>query len=146
MDSTLAFSFVLLAISAGLIISQRRAWRVVVESQRSAKEREFALRQIQRRMQMGTLVGVLAIAIMAGDWITSLAWALAFWSMIALLVLWVVLLAVADLRATRRHFGQLLRANRAEEIRWQTEALRHKEEYRNGTAGHSGDPASGKSV
>ncbi len=143
MDSTLAFSLALLAIAAGLVISQRLAWAQLIASQR--RDREFATRQIARRMQMGTLVGVLAISIFAGDWITSVAWSLAFWSAIALLVLWVVLLAVADLRATRRHYGQLLRDNQAAQIRFQTEALRRTEKQRN-VSHPVNDPASRHSL
>jgi MFS family permease len=139
MDSTIIFSLLLLAISVGMIVSQRQAWRRVLASQRSAEEREFALRQVQRRMQTGALVGLLAVAMFVGDWITSPAWSLAFWCMIAMLVLWVLILALLDVRATRRHYSQLLRANRAEERRWHTEALRHKDEYRNGAGGHTGE-------
>jgi hypothetical protein len=144
MDSTIVFSLVLLAISAGLILSQRWAWQKVMTSQRS--DRDFALDQVHRRTRTGALVGVLAVAMIAGDWITSPAWALAFWTMIVLLVLWVVLLAVADLRATRRHFGKLLRDHRAAEISWQIETIRRNDETRNGAGGHTGDPASGKSA
>jgi hypothetical protein len=71
------------------------------------EEREFRHRQFRRRMQGSAMIGVLGVMLPLGDLIDSHPWRLAYAGVMLSLVGWMVLLALADLVATRYHFHRV---------------------------------------
>ncbi len=108
---SLGFSLVLLVASAVMLGLHHRTWRHLQEQPLDAREHDFHRRQFRRRMQTSAMLGLLAVAVFIGHWMTSpplapLAW-LIFWGLVVLVVLWMGLLAMADLLVTRFHFRRL---------------------------------------
>ncbi len=73
-----------------------------------AREREHLKKRHRRRMQTSTMLGFVGIAILAGRLFPaedpSIVTVL-YWTGVALLVVWMALLALADMIATRVHYG-----------------------------------------
>lgn len=138
---SLGFAIVLLAASAGMLWSHVRAWRRFQSLQLEAREHDFRRRQFRRRMQTSALLGFLAVAILLGQWITSPPFPrvapLIFWGVTGLLVLWMVLLAMADLVATHFYFRRLRDAYLVEQTRLKAELRRAQKTLSNGKTHHS---------
>ncbi len=136
---SLGFSLVLLAASAVMLWSHQRTWRHLQEPPLEAREHDFHRRQFRRRMQTSAMLGLLAVTIFIGHWMTSpplapLAW-LIFWGFVVLLVLWMSLLAMADLLVTRFHYRRLRDDYLAQQTRLQAELRRLPEAQANRGAG-----------
>ena len=135
---TIAVGLVLSATAAGLMVSHVRTWRRFEESGDAAdpRERGYRRRQFRRRVQTSALLGLLAVALVAGHWVTSppwRPWAFAvYWGMVLTVVAWVALLALADLVSTRLYFGRVRDRYRLEEMRLKAELERLR---RTGTMG-----------
>lgn len=109
---TILLGVALLVFSAVLVWTHLRAWRTAEAADLSPRDRQFAWRQFRRRAQTSAMIGIAAIAIMVAPLITSRASALVsvfYLAGLLLLVLWVILLALVDAIATRRHYGTLQR-------------------------------------
>lgn len=109
--STALFSVLLLAAAAGLMVSHTRTWRAAQADPVEPKELRYRQNQFRRRMQTSAMLGVLGAAIFIGyvltPWIGSKLFAMIYWGAVLLLVLWMALLAVADMVATKFHFTRL---------------------------------------
>ncbi len=131
---TIAVGLALSATAAGLMVSHVRAWRRFEESGDAAdpRERGYRRRQFRRRVQTSALLGLLAVALVAGHWTASLPWRpwafVVYWGMVLTMVAWVALLALADLVSTRLHFGRVRERYRLEELRLKAELKRMKDE------------------
>ncbi len=77
----------------------------------AAGELDFYRRQFRRRIQTSALLGILAVMIFLGEllalWVNSHVFFFIYWAAALVLVVWVALLAAADIWATQYHFGQL---------------------------------------
>lgn len=109
----------LLAASAILMQSHLRTWR---SHQREApaepRELDYHRRQFRRRMQSSAMLGLLGIAVLVGHFIRPplpVLVVVIFWACVILLIVWLMLLAVADVVSTRMHFGQLRRHFQSEQ-------------------------------
>jgi hypothetical protein len=123
--SSALFSLFLLACAAGLMVLHVRAWRVAQRSPLGDREREYRSTQYRRRMQTSAMLGLLAVAIFAGSFITEPPLAvLLFWAAVLVVLGWVALLAVADMVATKLHFGRLQQHNLVEQAKLQAEVRR----------------------
>ena len=112
MPPTIFLGVALLVFSGVLVWTHLRAWRAAEAANLGPHDRQFAWRQFRRRAQTSAMIGIAAVAIMAAPLIMSIASALVsiFYLLgLLLLVLWVVLLAIVDAIATRRHYGTLQR-------------------------------------
>jgi hypothetical protein len=135
---TIAVGLALSATAASLMVSHVRTWRRFTASGDVADpvERSYRRRQLRRRVQTSALLGLLALAIVAGHWASSppwRPWAFAFyWGMVLTVVAWVALLALADLVSTRLYFGRVRHRYRLEEMRLKAELERLRRAGNNG--------------
>lgn len=141
MDSTHAFSFGLLIVSAIMAYWHHRAWlenRSSVEEQASDSEERlnFIDRQYRRRMQISAMLGIVALAMFASRWLdpwrATAPWVyLTYWGVIVLVVLWIMLLAMADYIASRHNIQRTLRDQLIEEARFRAQAQGYTQAERN---------------
>ena len=133
---TIAVGVALSATAAGLMVSHARTWQRFEGSGKAAdpKERVYRRRQFRRRVQTSALLGLLAVALVAGHWVSSppwRPWAFAvYWGLVLLVVAWVALLALVDLVSTRLYFGRIQQHYRLEQTRLKAELERMKDEGR----------------
>ena len=97
---------VLLAVSALLIGRHLATWRRVAATSRDADERDFRWRQFRRRVQTSGLLGTVGLAISLGEVLPWSVAKLVCWAAAVIFTVWMMLLAVADLVATRVHLSQ----------------------------------------
>lgn len=109
--ATLAVSFVLLLVAAGMMSAHQRAWKSAREKELDAKEFDYRRRQFRRRMQTSAMLAVLAVALSVGYaatnwWICSGLFAAVFWLATMLFACWVGLLALVDIWASKHYYGR----------------------------------------
>jgi hypothetical protein len=135
---TIAVGLALSATAAGLMVSHVRTWRRFQESGEAADPREgrYRRRQFLRRAQTSALLGLLAVALVAGHWATSPPWRpwafAAYWGMVLTVVAWIALLALADMVSTRLYFAQVREHYRVEEMRLKIDLERLRRTRSNG--------------
>jgi ABC-type xylose transport system permease subunit len=135
---TIAVGLALSATAAGLTVSHVCSWRRFAASADAAdaNERNYRRRQFRRRIQTSSLLGLLALAIIAGHWASCppwRPWAFAFyWGLVVTVVAWVALLALVDLVSTRLYFGRVQERYRLEELRLKAELDRLRRVGNNG--------------
>lgn len=88
---------------------------------------DFYRRQFRRRMQTSAMLALLAAALPAGHWIVLKGterpqsdwpkWGIVFWGVVVLILIWVGVLALVDLWASRYFFGRLRQRNWLERTR-----------------------------
>jgi hypothetical protein len=126
--SSILISLVLLLSSGGLMAWHVAAWRRLWSHEAEARERHYRRRQFVRRMQTSAMLGLLGVAIIVGQvltpWLRSLMFTVLFWGGVLVLVLWMGLLALADIVATQQHFGRLHNETLVERAKLQAEARR----------------------
>ena len=146
--TSLLVSLLLLLVAIGLMLSHLHAWRRVrrrkssadddTETKLEAEEFDYRRRQFRRRMQTSTMLGLLAVAILVGQWLESQTgsplWELAFWGFVLLLVVWICLLALVDAWATSYHFGRIRQNHTMEQARLQAQVRRAQSARGNGRA------------
>ena len=136
--SVIAVTAVLLLAAGGLLASHVWAWRTSQRQELDAQELDYRRRQFRRRMHTSAMLGLLAVVTLAGYLLTlqfRSGWlALVFSGSVMVLACWVVLLALMDMWATKRHFGRLRQDCLVEQAKLEAE-LRHIQAVRgNGKA------------
>lgn len=126
----------LLLVVAVLHLHTERAWRESRKEQLSTGEQDFLDRKRHRRRQTNVLLGTVAVAILVGAWIRHPWLAVAHWLAVVLLVLWILLLAVADAVATRAYFAGAAAKLVAERAAIDAALKRHQARNHNGKARH----------
>jgi len=127
------FGGVLLLIGAVMLRSQRRA-RNVAEQSSSDVERLFLLRRIRRRVQVAGLILLVGIMIPIGD---SISWKEApgtfavYWMIVLGLAIWIGLLAMGDMAATRAYMARELNLLHRSQLELHRVAQRARQESRN---------------
>jgi hypothetical protein len=126
--SSFLISVFLLLSALGLMYWHVRSWRSAQSAELAPGELDFYRRQFRRRIQTSAMLGILAIGLFAGEllnlWISSQVFFAIYWGGALLLVLWVALLAAADIWATKYHFGQLRQKCLIEQAKLQAEIRR----------------------
>ena len=125
----------LLICAAVLMGMHARTWRSVQEQEMESAERDYHRRQFRRRMQSSGMLGVLAVGIFAGQWVSQVARptiVFIFWGGVALVVVWVGVLAVADILATKHYYGRLRQGFVIEQAKLQAQLRRMQQARRNG--------------
>ena len=119
MFTAFAVSLILLGLSGVLIDWHRRSWRAARQNaELSDHERRFARSQYRRRMQASGIIGLVGLAIGIGPLVPRAPWPMAFY--LATLIgacACIMLLALLDVWATRRHFRRLHGERLAEELK-----------------------------
>lgn len=135
---SVAFGLVLLLAAAGLMASHLRSWRRFREMipEIEPDELDFRRRQFRRRMQTSTMLGILAVAILIGHFLTSpplpRSGFILFWGIVLFLLGWVALLALVDVVHTSLYFGRVRDRYRLEETRLKAQLRQIKGRRRNG--------------
>jgi len=129
--SSILVAVVLCVSSAGLMAWHIREWKRLQSMKIDPREREFRRRQYRRRMQTSAMLGVLGVAIFIGQllmiWVTSRLFLVLYWSSVLVLVLWMALLALADMAATSFYYSQEKNNHIVEHARLQGELRRARE-------------------
>ena len=108
--SSILVALVLCVSSAGLIAWHVRAWKRLQHAGIDPREFDFRRRQYRRRMQTSAMLGLLGVAIFIGQvliaWPPSRMLLVIYWSGVLVLVLWMAILALADMAATSFYYSQ----------------------------------------
>jgi hypothetical protein len=130
-------STMLVLASVLLILVHRRTARRAAEVFGAPEEREFAASQYRRRVQTSAMIGLVGVLLFAGQWVEHPIGVLVYWLAVVLLVVWIMLLALADVVATRTHFSRLRRGSLVEHARLQAELhLARKRQQASGNGKH----------
>jgi len=124
---TIAFSIFLVAVSIVLTGSHILARRAELPDDRSTPQGNFAWRRFRRRMQASIMIGLTGLAILFSGWLPPDPMVhTVYWISVLLWVGWIVLLAMADILATRRYFDQVQREQLVEQVKLQSELQQHR--------------------
>jgi len=128
-------SLALLLAAVGLMVWHARAWGRA-RADRAADELDFQRRRFRRRMQTSAMLGLLAVALFVGELLTSRIqspwFRLTYWSGVLLGVVWIGLLAAADVWASKYHYDRLRQSYLIEEAKLQAELRRIQAKRSNG--------------
>jgi len=128
----------LLVVAGAFIRSHHRAWRTLLLQRRQLEPSEFDFRrrQLRRRSQMSVMLGLVGIGMLIGRllivWPAPPLVVVVFWLGVMGLVVWVALLAVADIVSTRLHFSRLRQIYMVEQARLQAQLRRIERTRGNG--------------
>ena len=135
------FPGAVIALGAGLLVSHWRTWRRMQGQLAAGDEQRHFRRRFLRRLQTSALLTLAGVGLIVGQLIPPRNWPslfVFFWCAVALLLLWVVLLALADAAATRAYVARLLQKRNAERSALEQELVRLK---RGGQNGQPRDPS-----
>ena len=126
--SSMAVPGLLLVCAAGLMAWHVRSWRAARRGQLDARELDFRRRQFRRRMQTSAAIGLLAVLLWAGQWLVprlhSLPLVIFFCVGLLGVLLWLSLMAVTDMMATKFHYSRLHQDYLVEQARLRSELRR----------------------
>lgn len=134
MWSHLAFAAFLLGASAGLLWMHLRAWRASRLESQDEQAFEFRRRQFRRRMQASGMIGVVGIAVAASLAVTAPLMTAGLWLVVLSLVVWMLLLALADMVSSYFYYAQVRARHAAEHASLQAKLDRIRKREGNGQA------------
>ncbi len=117
----------IVVLSGFLMAWHVRQWRAEQSGDRDDGERLYQRGRFRRRMQSSAMLCLAGFAMYAGQLISAERQPtlyVFFWWGVAVLVLWVMILALADILATRQHIARLKRQRIVEEARLRAELAR----------------------
>lgn len=123
----------ILAVAGALVAWHVRAWRRAKSARLSAGDLKFAFEQYRRRMQTSAMLGLVGTLIFAGQWVTAPLAVLLYWLGVVVLIVWIMLLAGADMLATRLHFAQAETEQHLKQVKLHA-ALEAERRKHNGTS------------
>ncbi len=148
--SSILVGLLLIVAAWWLVRLHVEGWRELHRRARdmAPEEYDFRRRQLRRRTQTSALLGLIGLGMLIGRllivWRAPPTAILAYWAGIVLLVLWLGLLAVADMVATRLYFTRLRRDYLVERARLEAELRRMKRPQEDGEADEqAGDDTKG---
>lgn len=133
-------ALVLWIAAAWLMRSHLATWHAVLrqESHPESKGLDYHRRQFRRRMQTSAMLGIVGVGMLVGRLLMVFGApppvVVVFWMGVMLLVVWLGLLAVADMVSTRYYFSRLKQDYVVEEARLKAELRRLKQTRGNGQA------------
>jgi UDP-N-acetylmuramyl pentapeptide phosphotransferase/UDP-N-acetylglucosamine-1-phosphate transferase len=108
--SSYVISAILLATSVALVVRHVRVWKRLKAEELDEREYIFRYRQFRRRLQTSVMIGLMGVAIVVGQVLMDLgvSWRSKVWYWIGVLglLLWILLLAVADAVATSAYYSR----------------------------------------
>ncbi len=124
--ASLAFSVAVLAGAAALMGWHVRQWRSAQARVLEKAELDYRRSQFRRRMQTTALFGLATASLPFGLPLIR-AWPQAgaiYWAVVVLLLLWAIVLGLADMLAIKVFYGRLHHRNRLEQARLEIEMRR----------------------
>jgi hypothetical protein len=117
----------IVVLAVYLLVRHVRQWRVEQVSDASADERRYLRGRYRRRMQSSAMLLLAGLAMHAGqriDWQRQPTLYVFLWCGVALVVSWVIVLALVDIVATRLHLARLERQRVVEKAKLTAELAR----------------------
>ena len=105
----LPFAGFLLVLSGLMLFWHMASWKEVSRSDLPAAAFEFHYRRHRRRSLASALIGFVGLAIICGMWVGDGWQPIAYWSVVAIIVLWIACLAMADLSIPTKCCGKSTR-------------------------------------
>lgn len=103
----LIFGGCLIALGCSMLWAQKKNFQSLSSSETDRREHDFLLKRARRRFQVAGLILIIGIMIPVGDalipWQKAVATFAIYWIIVIVLALWTILLALADIAATRMH-------------------------------------------
>lgn len=143
----IAVPLLVVALGAGLMVWHIAAWRRAREEEADEPlERDFQWRRFRRRIQTSGMIVLIGLALGAVMLIDPAKHPLLIgWFLLGMLILllWIVLLAVADMASTRSHVTRMKHYHMVETAKLQAALRRAKEQLREEgeNDGHEGNGA-----
>jgi hypothetical protein len=133
------FPLLLLLVSGGLMLAHWRGWKTVRGEEMPPEEFDFRRRQFCRRMQASGAIGIVGVALFVGvafflgreslaPGIENAAVIAAYWFAVLLLTVWMVVLALADVWASRRYVNRILDRDLREQTKLHAGLYRQSQE------------------
>ena len=132
-----------IAVCVGM--GQVRTFRRGLPAEADEADLRYYRSQFRRRIQITGILGLLALGMLAGQWIPERQYPSLFvivWSVMGLLACWIALLAVLDLVALRRHALRKFHGYLQEKTRLVGEVHRLRREAGRDRNGHPGSSSS----
>jgi hypothetical protein len=125
----LVFAAFLMAASGFLLWIHWRAWCDCQREELDERTFDFRRRQFRRRMQASAMIGIVGVAVVAGLAITDAVMMSILWLAVLGLVVWMLLLAFADMVSSYSYYHQIRRQHMDEHasLQAQLEGIRRRE-------------------
>jgi len=116
------FPLLLITVAGAFLVWHVLSWRTARTKLASdSAEWTFRRRQFFRRLQVSGMLFTLGFLLLLGQFLFSHTehpgWAIAYWLLVAVITLWMILAALADMLAGVAYFGQLKTQSDIEKIR-----------------------------
>ncbi|HRX79065.1 MAG: hypothetical protein H6821_12340 [Planctomycetaceae bacterium] len=132
MWSYLAFAAFLVGASALLLWVHQRAWSIHQLEGLDESTLDFRRRQHRRRMQASAMIGVVGFLVVISLAIVDAIITTALWLVVLSLVVWMLLLAFADMVSSFFHYNQVRDRHVAEHATLQAQVDRLRQREGNG--------------
>ena len=132
MWTNIAFAAFLMVVSGVLLATHNRSWRQAQSEDHDDKATDFHWRRYRRRMQASAMIGIVGLTVGIGAWIEDTLLSAIYWSVVFLIVVWIVILAAADLVSSRFFLNQIRDQHTAEHAALQAELDRIRSRESNG--------------
>ncbi len=129
MWSHLVFAAFLFVASGLLLWIHWRAWGACRSEELDEREFDFRRRQFRRRVQASAMIGIVGVAVVVGLAITDATILAILWLAVVSLVVWMLLLAFADMVSSYYYYQQIRAEHMAEHasLQSQLEGIRRRE-------------------
>lgn len=127
-------SLFVILLSSGLTVWHIRSWEAAREEDLDKPEREYRWDQFRRRVKASTLLALVGVAMMGSTLISNQVALAFFWVGVICLLLWIVLIAILDVAATRRYFSAMRRDHKTQRAELEAEIHRLQRRESNGHA------------
>ena len=134
--TTTLLAIFLLGLSGLLISHHLRSWRRARVGQSDAQQLHFAWRQCRRRLQSSGMLALVSLGLLVWPLVTGKTPRVFLLGGMVLLLLWIVLLALADVLHTQQHYRRIHRHYEAGEAELKAQL---GELLKQGPTGQSGD-------
>lgn len=131
----LGFAAFLLGMSALLLWLHLRGWRATQREELDERAMDFRRRQFRRRMQASAMIGVVGLAVVASLAVEDTMMNAILWLVVLSLVVWMLLLALADLVSSYYYYNQVRAQQTAEHASLQAKLKQVRRREGNGQAG-----------
>jgi sterol desaturase/sphingolipid hydroxylase (fatty acid hydroxylase superfamily) len=124
-----------MSLSVVLAIGHVRAWRRARSTETDKSELSYLRRKFRRRMQVSLMIAATGIAILVGSFLPAepMLWSV-YWLAVMLWVVWIAILAAADMVDSRTHYGDLHHDQLVMRSQLEAELRRHQSQEGNGKA------------